>query len=76
MSLFGMPRTGRVKRTPLLVQGAEFYHLIPSSLVEMTARSYGIEASIFPGMGHGLMLERDWEKPARQILDWLGEIKA
>ncbi len=23
-----------------------------------------------------LMLERDWEKPARQILDWLGKIKA
>jgi non-heme chloroperoxidase len=76
MSLFGMPRTGRVKRTPLLVQGAEFDHLIPSSLVEMTARTYGVDANIFPGMGHGLMLERDWEKPARQILDWLGEIKA
>jgi len=25
-------------------------------------------------MGHGLMLERDWEKPARQILDWLQEL--
>jgi pimeloyl-ACP methyl ester carboxylesterase len=58
MSLFGMPRTHRIKRTPLLVQGAEFDHLIPSSLVEMTARSYGVEAHIFPAMGHGLMLER------------------
>ena len=38
MSLFGMPRAGRIKRTPLMVQGAEFDHLIPSSLVEMTAR--------------------------------------
>lgn len=71
MSLFGMPRTARIKRTPLLVQGAEFDHLIPASLVEMTARSYGVEAHIFPGMGHGLMLERDWKKPAQQILDWL-----
>jgi pimeloyl-ACP methyl ester carboxylesterase len=74
MSLFGMPRTGRVKRTPLLVQGAEFDHLIPVSLVEMTARTYGVDANIFPGMGHGLMLERDWKKPAQQILDWLDDL--
>jgi non-heme chloroperoxidase len=74
MSLFGMPRAGRVKRTPLLVQGAEFDHLIPASLVEMTARTYDVEANIFPGMGHGLMLERDWKKPAKQILDWLKEL--
>jgi hypothetical protein len=39
----------------------------------MTARSLNTEATIFPGMGHGLMLERDWKKPAQQILDWLGE---
>jgi non-heme chloroperoxidase len=69
-----MPRAGRIKRTPLMVQGAEFDHLIPSSLVEMTARTYDVEAHIFPGMGHGLMLERDWKKPARQILDWLQEL--
>jgi non-heme chloroperoxidase len=74
MSLFGMPRTGRVKRTPLLVLGAEIDHLIPASLAEMTARTYGVEAHIFPGMGHGLMLERDWKKPAQMILDWLGEL--
>jgi len=75
MSLFGMPRAGRVKRTPLLVQGAEFDHLIPASLVEMTARTYGVEANVFPGMGHGLMLERDWKLPAQQILDWLRELQ-
>ena len=74
MSMFGMPRTGRVKRTPLLVQGAEHDHLIAASLVEMTARTYGVEAHVFAGMGHGLMLERDWEKPARQILDWIKEL--
>jgi pimeloyl-ACP methyl ester carboxylesterase len=75
MSLFGMPRTSRIKRTPLLVQGAEFDHLIPASLVEMTAHSYGVEANIFPAMGHGMMLEKDWQKPAQQILDWLKELK-
>lgn len=74
MSLFGMPRTARVKRTPLLVLGAEIDHLIPASLAEMTARTYGVEAHVFPGMGHGLMLERDWKQPAQAILDWLGEL--
>jgi non-heme chloroperoxidase len=74
MSLFGMPRAARVRRTPLLVQGAEFDHLIPASLVQMTARTYEVDANICPGMGHGLMLERDWKKPAQQILDWLKEI--
>ncbi len=76
MSLFNLPRTARISRTPLLIQGAELDHLIPASLVEMTARSYGADAHIFPGMGHGLMLERDWRKPAQQILDWLERLES
>jgi len=75
MSLFGLPRVNRVKRTPLLVQGAQYDHLIPASLAEMTARTYGTEATIFPGLGHGLMLEQDWRIPAEHILNWLQEMK-
>jgi non-heme chloroperoxidase len=37
----------------------------------MTARHYGVEADIFEGMGHGLMLERDWARVAARIEDWL-----
>ncbi|MRR51522.1 MAG: alpha/beta fold hydrolase [Rhodocyclaceae bacterium] len=70
MSLFSLPRPSLVK-APLLILGAELDHLIPASLVEMTARSYDLEAEIFPGLGHGLMLERDWEAPARRVADWL-----
>ena len=73
MTLFNLPHPSRVKHTPLLILGAEHDHLIPSSLVEMTARTYGVEAEIFPGMGHGLMLERDWHLPAERIRDWLRE---
>lgn len=73
MTLFNLPSVSRVRDTPLLVQGAEMDHLIPVSMVEMTARSYQVDAHIFSGMGHGLMLERDWKKPAQQILDWLQE---
>lgn len=71
MTLFNLPHPSRMGRSPLLVLGAEVDHLIPASLVEMTARTYNVPAEIFPGMGHGLMLERDWKKPARRILEWL-----
>ncbi len=71
MTLFNLPHPSRVGDVPLLVLGAEFDHLIAPTLVEMTARTYGVEAEIFPDMGHGLMLERDWVKAARRIHDWL-----
>jgi non-heme chloroperoxidase len=73
MSLFDLPQPSRVAKVPMLVLGAEHDHLMPASTAEMTARSYGVEAEIFPGMGHGLMLERDWRKVAQRILDWLEE---
>ena len=71
MTLFNLPLKSRMRLPPLLVLGAEHDSLIPASQVEMTARHYGVEAEIFPGMGHGLMLERDWESVAGRILDWL-----
>ena len=69
----GSPNTALIKNRLERLTNAEFDHLIPSSLVEMTARSYGVEAHIFPAMGHGVMLEKDWQKPAQQIRDWLKE---
>lgn len=74
MTLFNLPHPSRLAGKPLLVLGAEHDHLIAPSLVEMTARAYGTAAEILPGLGHGLMLERDWRKPARRLLDWLGEV--
>jgi non-heme chloroperoxidase len=73
MTLFNLPRASRVARVPLLVLGAEHDHLIPPSQVELTARSYGVAAEILPGLGHGLMLERDWQRVAARILAWLRE---
>jgi non-heme chloroperoxidase len=75
MSLFNLPHPSKIDASSLLIQGAEHDHLMPPSLVEMTARTYGVPATIFPGMGHGLMLERDWRKPAQHILDWLSKRK-
>ncbi len=71
MTLFNLPHPSRVNRAPLLVLGGQMDQLIPASLVEMTARTYAVDAEIFPGMGHGLMLERDWRVVADTIKDWL-----
>lgn len=71
MTLFNLPHPAAMHRVPMLVLGSEFDHLIPPSMVEMTARSYGLEAQIFPGMGHGLMLERDWAQVAQSVAAWL-----
>jgi non-heme chloroperoxidase len=73
MTMFDLPHPSRIHDVPMLVLGAEHDHLMPASTAEMAARRYGVEAEIFPGMGHGLMLERDWRKVAQRILDWLGE---
>ena len=71
MSLFDLPRPSLIGDLPLLVLGAELDHLMPESTVRMTADRYGVEAEIFPGMGHGLMLERDWRLVADRLLQWL-----
>lgn len=73
MTLFNLPRPSQIRRTPLLVLGAEHDALIPVSQVRMTAMTYGVEAGIFPGMGHGLMLEPGWQEVAQRLLDWLNE---
>jgi non-heme chloroperoxidase len=77
MMLFNLPHTTHVLehlpdgRDSLRVLGAEHDMIIPASLVEMTARSFGTDATLYPGMGHGLMLEADWRHPAQDIIDWL-----
>lgn len=73
MTLFNLPHSSRVRRTPIRVLGAGHDHLIAPSLVHMTAMTYGAEADIFPELGHGLMLERDWLQVAERIRDWLDE---
>jgi non-heme chloroperoxidase len=74
MMLFNLPRPDLVKRVPMLVLGAEHDRLIPPSLVEMTALTYGLRAEIVEGMGHGMMLERDWEAVAARIAGWLADL--
>ncbi len=74
MTLFNLPQPRRMYKPPMLVLGAELDHLIPPTLVDMTARTYGLEAEIFPHMGHGMMLERNWLPVAERIRDWLAGV--
>lgn len=73
MTLFNLPRPARMRRPPMLVLGAEHDRLIPVSQVRMTAATYGVPAHIFPDMGHGMMLERNWLHAAECIARWLDE---
>lgn len=71
MTMFNLIHPERLGPAPKLVIGAELDHIIPANQVRDTAEIYGVEPVIFPGMGHGLMLERDWSHVAGVINDWL-----
>ena len=71
MSMFNLPAVDRMHRPPLLVLGAEHDHLMPAFLVQTTAQTYGVPSKIFRGLGHGVMLEKDWLHVAETVRDWL-----
>ena len=71
MTLFNLPQLRRERCPPMLVLGAERDILVPPSEVEQAARFYGTQAEIFPGMGHVMMLESDWQKVADRIIEWM-----
>ncbi len=71
MSMFSLPMVDRMHRPPMLVLGAEHDALIPAFLVQSTAQTYGVPCTIFPGLGHGVMLEKDWLVVAETLRDWL-----
>ncbi|AUL98755.1 alpha/beta hydrolase [Rhodocyclaceae bacterium] len=73
MTLFNLPRPTLMRRPPMLILGAEYDHLIAPAQVMMTAATYGCQAEILPDLGHGMMLERDWERVAQRLADWLDE---
>lgn len=72
MLAFGLPDASKVK-TPLLVLGARDDQIFTPAEVHATAQTYKTSATIFPNMGHDMLLERDWELVAGHIADWLNE---
>ncbi|MFD4367401.1 alpha/beta hydrolase [Rhodococcus sp. NPDC058521] len=62
----------RLGSTPVLVLGAEGDTANTPEEVRATARADGLEAELFPGMAHDMMLEPGWQNVAERILEWLG----
>jgi pimeloyl-ACP methyl ester carboxylesterase len=66
-----LPERGGV---PVFVLGAEGDRISTPGDVRATAQHHGVEATMVPGLAHMLMLERKWEKPAKELLRWLGTL--
>jgi len=66
-----LPERGGV---PVFVLGAEGDRISTPDDVRATAQHHGVEATLLPGLAHMLMLERKWEKPAKELLRWLGTL--
>ncbi|MGH3341891.1 MAG: alpha/beta hydrolase [Carbonactinosporaceae bacterium] len=64
------PRGG----APVLVAGTPDDRLIPLRDLRRTARFYGTEPVLFPGMGHDMMLDARWREPIDAILDWVERV--
>ena len=71
MTFFDLPHLRRERCPPMLVLGAERDILVPPSQAEQVAHAYGMQAEIFSGMGHLMMLESGWQKVADRIIEWV-----
>lgn len=71
MTMFNLVSTRAVRRTPLMVVGAEHDRLIPAFLVRATAATYGVPDHVFAGHGHGFPLEPGGERVAEAVVGWL-----
>jgi pimeloyl-ACP methyl ester carboxylesterase len=66
-----LPERGGV---PVFVLGAGADRISTPDDVKATARHYGVEPELLPGLAHMLMLDRQWEQPARELLRWLATL--
>jgi pimeloyl-ACP methyl ester carboxylesterase len=73
--LLHRPRPREV-RDPVLVVGGSLDALFSPGEIRRTAAAYGTEAVIFDDIGHDMMLDRGWERPAGVIADWIGDLPA
>ncbi len=60
-------------RSEVLVMGAENDRVFYRRDIRKTARAYNHKAIILPDMAHDMMLERNWQRAADVILDWLAQ---
>jgi len=70
LGLFVLSKPARVT-TPLLVLGGENDSTLTNDGVRATARAFGTQAELLPGLGHNMMLETGWPNVAERIDSWL-----
>lgn len=58
-------------RCPLLVVGGERDAITPMAVQRRIARKYNADYREVAGHGHMLMLEEGWERPFKEILEWI-----
>lgn len=56
---------------PVLVVGSPDDRIVTRKALDRTAARFGGAPLLFPGMGHDLMLDTNWQEPVDAILDWL-----
>jgi len=65
-----LPHPQSARPTPMLVLGADDF-IVRARQVRATARAHGVEAEIFPGMRHAMMLDHRWRRVAERMAEWL-----
>lgn len=58
-------------KTKMLILGAEQDSLFTPKEIIKTAKVYQAESTIFPNMGHNMMLETHWQQVAETMMAWL-----
>jgi pimeloyl-ACP methyl ester carboxylesterase len=56
---------------PVLVLGAADDGLVFPDAISATARAYGAESEVLPGLSHAMMLDHGWERVAGRVAGWL-----
>lgn len=71
VSIFHEAGLAALQRPPMLILGAEKDTVVPPFLVQSTAKTYGLQAKIFRGMGHALTHEKSWMRVTSTIREWM-----
>lgn len=73
--IFHRPSAGPLGGAPVLVLGTPDDNLVPLPDLRDTASRYSAELLEFPGMGHDLMLDEDWQAPGSSMIEWLDRVR-
>jgi pimeloyl-ACP methyl ester carboxylesterase len=74
--LLDLPNPRRMQRVPMLVLAGDADRVFPVEALAGTAAACHAELVRFPGMGHDLMLEAAWSRPADALVAWLQRWRA